>query len=736
MPSRLQRGMLKSLFSAALLLTVASSAVAQTTSYPLTAEDLASRIANKQQITDVPTIYIDIPGITTVAELDAVLYKDRSTNEAPYSKATITVVDNSAEDSPQHLENFTDSELEIKVRGNSTASAPCGKRPYRLKFASKSSSTDGKAHKHDLLGNGYSKRNWVLLANVADKSMLRNAITCELAKYIGMPFCPGYKFVDLVISGIYRGTYQVTDHVEVGKNRIDIDEDTGWYLEHVSWSSMAEEPYVAAEWPMSNTVCIKNPDTDDYTETQLDSIKSEVKTWAKAWCQAFYDSSKNGWQAYNDVESFINYYIATEITGDIDAYFVFKGYRESDGPYFWGPIWDKDLAYGNYQDGNSGDPSLLTAYYNKSGFEYFFRSDNNNALFSDKTFLTLAKARIDKLMSENIVDYLCDKIDEIAAMLQNTQAQNFSDGYWSITSSQLGEQVQCDTYAEYVQQVKDYLTARIPLVQTELQKLYDALPPPTDAEYNPENAWWYTQLSTGTNYNLSLVNRTLTGGKWNTFCLPFDATQAQMEAALGCTYELKVHTGMDSDGTTMLFEAPETKEIVAGTPYLICPASDVTSFSKFNDVVYSVNVTNNQSNPYNGDAVTFDDKHYFQASLFHGYELSTSTDYLFANDLYVDDSSLTKTTSNNQIGCRAFVRVPENETPKISFVAKALPDLNKDGNTDVSDVTALIDIILKGDFTEPYILTDYDHSVADVNGDGSIDINDVTALIDIVLKLQ
>ena len=124
-----------------------------------------------------------------------------------------------------------------------------------------------------------------------------------------------------------------------------------------------------------------------------------------------------------------------------------------------------------------------------------------------------------------------------------------------------------------------------------------------------------------------LASHRLTAGQWNTFCLPFDATQQQMEQALGCTYELKVHTGMDADGHTMLFGDPATLDIEAGMPYLIRPASHVDSYGVFEDVVYSVNVSNGQ-NAYNGDGVTFDNQHYFCASLFHGYELSTATDYL------------------------------------------------------------------------------------------------------------
>ena len=60
-------------------------------------------------------------------------------------------------------------------------------------------------------------------------------------------------------------------------------------------------------------------------------------------------------------------------------------------------------------------------------------------------------------------------------------------------------------------------------------------------------------------------------------------------------------------------------------------------------------------------------------------------------------------------------------------------DLNNDGQVDIYDVTVLIDIILEGDTTPPYEMTQYDHLAADMNNDNSIDIYDVTLLIDTIL---
>ena len=51
-------------------------------------------------------------------------------------------------------------------------------------------------------------------------------------------------------------------------------------------------------------------------------------------------------------------------------------------------------------------------------------------------------------------------------------------------------------------------------------------------------------------------------------------------------------------------------------------------------------------------------------------------------------------------------------------------DVNEDGEVDVRDITALIDIIMNSGTG----------AAADVNEDGEIDVRDITALIDIIMN--
>lgn len=61
-------------------------------------------------------------------------------------------------------------------------------------------------------------------------------------------------------------------------------------------------------------------------------------------------------------------------------------------------------------------------------------------------------------------------------------------------------------------------------------------------------------------------------------------------------------------------------------------------------------------------------------------------------------------------------------------------DVNRDGIVNVTDVVAIVDIILEDDFTPPYIWPSYDHEAADINGDGIINVTDAVSLVDIILE--
>lgn len=622
---------------------------------------LTYKIKNKLQLTDVPTLYLTIPDVT---DLDKDLVKNRQTGEALYHKASIDVVDKN-----NTLEEFSDDKLDIKVRGNSTADP--SKRAYRLKFGKdEKDKVTGeliKTHKHDLMGGGYAKRNWALLANCFDHSLIRNALTCELGKIIGMPFNPGYCFVDLVINGDYRGTYQVTDHPEVGSHRIDIDEDKDWYIEFQGRSEMLDEPYLnIKDLPMFS---IKNPDyTDAADADKLAALKVEMEDWVKQWKSGFsYDASitqsdTKGWRAYNDEDQLLKWFLETEITADYDGYMTIKAYRATDGKLFWGPVWDKDLAWDNYGDYTKTLGAALVE--NASSIRYYvYNPGSGTAILSDPRFVKRVYETYNKLIGDGLEQKLVDIVDQLHLRVNQTQQLNFEK--WGITTvyGGLEKYHEWTDYAQYPQQLKTFITARLAFLKEKFKEIYDAVCTVKEATYTPTNQWYSTDLTTGSYLNQKVVGRSFKANQWNTYCMPFSTTMEQMKEVFGNDVQVVAHSGMDIDGTTMLF-APYTSELKAGCPYLVMPSADVSD-PTFKDVINTDAPVQKKS--YNGQRVSFDGKHSFYGTLFTADVVDKSTDYLFSNDVYATDASLAKAPSYTENGARAFIRVSDGTTPAIKI---------------------------------------------------------------------
>ncbi|MBP3766841.1 MAG: CotH kinase family protein [Prevotella sp.] len=602
---------------------------------------LQQKIAARMQLTDAPTVYITLPDIGNET-LDSYLYKTggnaTTAADAPYRRASIKVVATDDTTSPHYMESFEEDadHLEIKVRGNSTAlpTTVDAKRPYRLKFAKKDKTT-GQNFKHDMTNAGYSKRNWVLLANAFDHSLIRNALTCELGKIVGMPFNPGYKFVDLVINGDYRGTYQISDHPEVDGDRINVDEDTGWYVEFQGRPDMCDYPMCISE-SGKITMNIKNPEPDDETdESQRNAIIEPIKSWFNdTWVKGFgigFTNPTTGWRAYNDEDEWLKFLIITEITGDYDGMMSVKAYREVDGKLCLGPVWDKDLAYGNYGDfattmvADIGNASSVNGYIKK--------------LYSDPLFVKRLKDKMDELVNGGLSITLCSKIDELAGVLTNTRAQNTEK--WGVNENYNMEKIHgLANYEAYIQQLKDWLTARITFVQGQFNQLYTAANTAQEDGLTIDAGKTQSENGIGAElidkiYNVTLANKSFVQNQWNTISLPFSVNEQTLKGIFGDNYELKELAGIYTNGTTLYFATPKDNAISAGMPYLIKPSKVVEASPIFNNVTLAYCQDWSNTHKAFGENVTFGN-------------------YSFCANLYLNNTTLTDNGTDILIGGNAI----------------------------------------------------------------------------------
>ena len=157
----------------------------------------------------------------------------------------------------------------IRGRGHSTWEWP--KKPYKIKLDDKAS----------LLGMSEAKR-WVLLANYADESLLRNTAAFEMARSLGsFRFVPHAIPVDVYMNGIYQGVYTLGEQLEVKTSRIAIDDslanvETGYLLEIGGADPSTDKEgwnYFNLPSGCGVNIKIKSPDTEedpqaDYQWTQ------------------------------------------------------------------------------------------------------------------------------------------------------------------------------------------------------------------------------------------------------------------------------------------------------------------------------------------------------------------------------------------------------------------------------------------------------------------------------------
>ena len=111
----------------------------------------------------------------------------------------------------------TSGTMKMRGRGNWTWNQQ--KKPYQLTLEKKT----------DLLGMGKAK-NYLLLANVMDASLLRDQVLYDLADDMGLEYTPDIEPVDVFIDGEYKGSYSLSEKVEVGESRVNIRRGQGFSL--------------------------------------------------------------------------------------------------------------------------------------------------------------------------------------------------------------------------------------------------------------------------------------------------------------------------------------------------------------------------------------------------------------------------------------------------------------------------------------------------------------------------
>jgi glycopeptide antibiotics resistance protein len=346
--------------------------------------------------------------------------------------------------------------LEIKGRGHSTWDMP--KKPYRLKLTDKAALMGMPSNKH-----------WVLLANYADKTLMRNDLAFKLSQMLGMEYTPRSVHVELSLNGSYQGVYQLTEHIRIGTDRINIpelkvtdtseDKISGGYLIEVD--ARRGEDFCFDSTKTSMVFCLSSPETllESGWEEQKQYIVNYVNQTDEAIFGDQFKDTDTGYAAYIDVDSAIQYYLINELFKNVDAGFIFSSFlfKKRNGKLFFGPIWDFDFAIGNVDYGGADNPEgwhILNAPWYKRMFE-------------DPAFELKVKTRWKQMKTAGMLDALFQHIDNQTVFFNDAQGNNFNK--WPILSVYVWpNRVVTGSYQGEIDAMKEWLALRIAWMDAQL----------------------------------------------------------------------------------------------------------------------------------------------------------------------------------------------------------------------------------------------------------------------------
>ena len=427
-------------------------------------------IKGQEQLTNLPTIYIQTENNAPISSKDN------------YVKASVVVK------STESSEELT-ATAGIRGRGNSTWGMP--KKPYRIKFDNKTQFLNLKAEEKD----------WVLLANYADKTLIRNAVAFKISELIGLEFTPASRFVDVVLNGTKLGSYMVTDQIEVGKRRVPIEKQSiestelpdisGGYLLEID--GFADGEPIKFHTKKGLKITVKYPKDDEINQNQLKYISNFTQEFEDRLFSDDFTNPTEGYRALVDTASLINWYIACELTGNSDCFwstYIYK-YKDIDKLYF-GPMWDYDIAFNN--DNRQGDATEKLMRNHAYDPQAWIKR-----IWEDDWFKKAVHRRWMELVDEKEIQAtLTSYINELADLIDLSQQQNFQ--IWNILDTRVHlEQYLFSTYQEGVDYLISYLNSRIDFLTNSFE---NSFPNPFVA-----GNYYYTITNRNTNLAIQVENQ-------------------------------------------------------------------------------------------------------------------------------------------------------------------------------------------------------------------------------------
>jgi len=263
----------------------------------------------------------------------------------------------------------------IRIRGRSSTRFP--KKQYKLETWD----DDNKDQNASLFGLP-DESDWVLYGPYSDKTLMRNYLAYRWWEALGhysvrTRFCEVFLNDDadpmMSYADDYAGVCLLTEAIKIGLDRVDIaeptpqdnaePETTGGYIIEMGNAN----PGGFASDISGQTVQFSywDPDARQLTSLQKQYVQDYITDFETALYGSDFDDPADGYAAYTDVDSQIDYEIMREFTRNFDGGSTFF-YLDGDGKLTMGPLWDYNMAMGNVDYAHNDEPGYYTTGWNDS----------------------------------------------------------------------------------------------------------------------------------------------------------------------------------------------------------------------------------------------------------------------------------------------------------------------------------------------------------------------------------
>jgi hypothetical protein len=386
--------------------------------------------------------------------------------------------------------NEFNGKIAIEIRGSSSQIFP--KKQYGFE------TIDSTGEDKDVSLLGFpTESDWILYAPYSDKSLIRNVLAYKLANNIGR-YASRSRLCELVLNDEYMGVYVLLEKIKRNKDRVDISKlteadttgdnltggyilkidkkdggyNSGWYSDYRPYSNAWQTIYIQYHYPKPESIL----------DVQKKYIKSIVDSFETTMNSPEFADTLKGYTSFIDVESFVDYFILSELSRNVDAFrlsfFFYKDKNSKDKKIKAGPLWDLNLGFGNsdYYNASSTegwqinylttDPTFLQSDYYQVPFWW-------KKLFSDKEFKNKIKLRWKEFRENELsIPNIMAIIDSITILLSESEERNFER--WDILDEYIWPNAYVGgSYENEISYLKNWIINRLNWMDEELDFIDD-----------------------------------------------------------------------------------------------------------------------------------------------------------------------------------------------------------------------------------------------------------------------